>query len=181
MPVHLTCRQCGKPFRTKPVHVASGRAKFCSRACESASRRNAVEKVCPRCGKTFISAPSRRQRFCNFACAFPVITRTCQRCGKVFRVPPLWVRLGRGKFCSRACRTTRGVALYLQVKHNGDLVKLHRLVWQQAHGPIPVGSIIHHINGDKRDNRLENLVCMTRGEHTLLHKLGGKRPRTDGG
>lgn len=29
--------------------------------------------------------------------------------------------------------------------------------------------VIHHINGDFEDNRLENLQCMTRAEHSSLH------------
>lgn len=29
--------------------------------------------------------------------------------------------------------------------------------------------VIHHINGDYEDNRLENLQCMTRAEHSSLH------------
>ena len=38
----------------------------------------------------------------------------------------------------------------------------HRLVWEQHYGPIPPGGVIHHKNGDGRDNRVENLELMQR-------------------
>ena len=47
---------------------------------------------------------------------------------------------------------------------------VHRMVWEQHFGPIPEGHIIHHRNGDTWDNRIENLECLTRHEHTLRHK-----------
>jgi hypothetical protein len=34
--------------------------------------------------------------------------------------------------------------------------------------------IVHHINGDHTDDRLENLQVMTRGEHNQLHYKGRK-------
>jgi hypothetical protein len=46
----------------------------------------------------------------------------------------------------------------------------HRRVWEQAHGPIPAGHVIHHVNGDKLDNRIENLSLMRREQHTHDHK-----------
>lgn len=41
----------------------------------------------------------------------------------------------------------------------------HRCVWERAYGPIPDTHIIHHINGIKQDNRLENLVMIPRKRH----------------
>ena len=38
----------------------------------------------------------------------------------------------------------------------------NREIWQEAHGPIPKGWLIHHLNGDTGDNRLENLAAVPR-------------------
>ncbi len=38
----------------------------------------------------------------------------------------------------------------------------NREVWQEAHGEIPKGWLIHALNGDKRDTRLENLAAVPR-------------------
>ena len=51
----------------------------------------------------------------------------------------------------------------------------HMLVWEQANGPIPKGYIIHHRNGKKDDNRLENLEALPRNEHNHRHDEHDRR------
>lgn len=45
----------------------------------------------------------------------------------------------------------------------------HRAIWAQAYGDIPPGHHVHHINGDKKDNRLENLELVSAFNHHQHH------------
>jgi hypothetical protein len=40
---------------------------------------------------------------------------------------------------------------------------------------VPEGYVVHHVNGKKTDNSPQNLVMMTREDHTILHHKGKKR------
>ena len=47
----------------------------------------------------------------------------------------------------------------------------HRLVWERVNGRLLLPTeVVHHVDGDKRNNCPENLVAMTRREHVLLHR-----------
>lgn len=43
----------------------------------------------------------------------------------------------------------------------------HRLVWYHHHGDIPRGMEVNHINGNRADNRPENLELTTHAENIL--------------
>lgn len=57
--------------------------------------------------------------------------------------------------------------------------KLHRVVWEAAHGPIPPGTgwHIHHIDHDPGNNTLANLRLMTVAEHNRHHHRPITKPR----
>ncbi|MCK6475299.1 MAG: HNH endonuclease [Phycisphaerales bacterium] len=55
------------------------------------------------------------------------------------------------------------------VKGRGKVYE-HRLVMETKLGRRLVrGEVVHHVNGDKRDNRPENLELMSSATHSLLH------------
>lgn len=47
--------------------------------------------------------------------------------------------------------------------------RLHRAVWEAHFGPIPKGYQIHHVDGDRSNNRIENLDCLPGSAHATGH------------
>lgn len=77
-------------------------------------------------------------------------------------------------------KTTGGYNLIFHPDHHRadrrGYVLEHILVFEEATGiSVPDGCCIHHLNGIKDDNRIENLCMMTQGAHTVMHHKGAKR------
>jgi hypothetical protein len=53
--------------------------------------------------------------------------------------------------------------------------KYHHYVWEQSGRTIPEGFCLHHINGNKLDNRLKNLILLTHHDHHKLHNAERER------
>ena len=58
---------------------------------------------------------------------------------------------------------------YLRGNFDGRTRLQHSVLWEKANGPVPFAHRLHHINGDKQDNRLSNLQCVTFLEHNRIH------------
>jgi hypothetical protein len=186
------CAVCGKQFKPKRVGQQA-----CSRECSGSLRRR-PPRICPGCGKTFISVSSR-QVTCSRACRGAVRreprNEMCKACGK-----PLPFNRYRGKiYCSPACRsgpigtrknTTGGYVLikagkgYPGADHRGYLME-HRYVMQEHLGrPLLATESVHHKDGDRHNNRLENLELWAdrqqlRGQRSvdmLIHDLAKLTP-----
>lgn len=115
------------------------------------------------------------------------ISRICQRCGKQFMARPDQVKAGGGKFCSGSCRSkftkwkggrNPSVNGYMRITMpDGSVMLEHRLIAAQMLGrPLHRHECVHHRNGDKMDNRPENLQILTQAEHMKIHGTG-RKPR----
>jgi len=131
----------------------------------------------------------------NFTQRKPKIPRTCGYCGKRFEVYPSKIKQGRGNFCSSACgRHTpkkRGANHYhwgggISTAHGyvtvhspghpaankrGQVYK-HRLIMEQNLGRYLLpGEIVHYKDGNKKNNRPENLQLFPSDkEHRRFHR-----------
>lgn len=63
-------------------------------------------------------------------------------------------------------RRDKRTGYYLNRKNQ---VRLHRYVWEKYNGPISPGFHVHHIDCNKRNNNIENLAIIEKGEHERLH------------
>jgi hypothetical protein len=46
---------------------------------------------------------------------------------------------------------------YPKMSVNNKTVSVHKFVWEQAHGKVPKGYTIDHIDGNEYNNKLSNL------------------------
>jgi len=62
---------------------------------------------------------------------------------------------------------------YICVRFNGKITTLHRAIWELVNGKIPKDAMIHHKDGNKSNNNIENLEMVTREKHGELHRNNG--------
>lgn len=58
---------------------------------------------------------------------------------------------------------------YIAVHFLGNRTYAHRLAWAHYHGELAYGDDIHHVNGDRTDNRIINLQRISRRDHLAIH------------
>jgi hypothetical protein len=158
----LECVMCGAQFakHIAPSEIKAGRGTVCSKFCKnvlvSLQLRSSLERTCVTCGNVFLCKPSDDRSgavrtHCSRACIYP---------NKKLSLPV-------GKY-----KSYDGYVVINRTPDGRKQIKEHRYLFEQAIGRrlLPT-EVVHHINHDKLDNRLENLQLLSRSEHNKLHKL----------
>lgn len=77
------------------------------------------------------------------------------------------------KYEEKVIRWTKSYYGYNVARINGELILQHRYIMEQHLGrKLKAEEIVHHINDDKLDNRIDNLKVMTNAEHLSHHHKG---------
>jgi hypothetical protein len=146
------CERCGEEYA--PVGPAQ---RFCSPACRAGTKK------CEQCGKDFqLVAPAdphrpvHKRRFCTRECG--ALWRS-ENCAHRYLNEDGYVIVVRKPTMARSIREGGYVRVNLGTgRHGRGRVLEHRLVMEEHLGrEILPDETIHHINGIKTDNRLENL------------------------
>lgn len=165
--INKICLICEKPFRVPPSH---GISKYCSSHCYGVSKKGIrpstfkkVQLNCCICNNLFLVSPYRKQ--------------IAKYCSKECRIISQRKKISREKNHSwKGGRYIDGYG-YIRVLNKDHLyansmgyVLEHRLIMENYLGRILARSeLVHHVNGIKTDNRIENLELTDRVNHMRLH------------
>lgn len=172
------CKRCGIPSPKPLKRDGSGRAEdwpthaqgFLCDACIAVHRSRLIPlKPCKRCG--VLSPKPLKADGVTRVKNWPPPSHgfVCDACfAEHFRGGMRAERHPRWRGGRSTIHKNGYVRVWTGIGKERDLE--HRVVWRQAHGPIPPGHHIHHLDGDKQNNRLENLALVENHAHQEIHR-----------
>lgn len=144
------CKLCGKRFYAKPNWLRKGKGKYCSRTCQSESRKKGKAIPCYNCGKETWKTPkdfkhSKSGRlFCSKSC---MLSQLNTRCGPDH---PNWKG---GEY----------------VEYKKIMEKNKKQICRKCKKTDKRILLVHHLDRKRSNNNLNNLVWLCYNCHHLVH------------
>ena len=160
--MQFQCVRCDKEFFKYPCQVRDPHNVFCSRECHNV--RTGEQRVCPTCGGSFYAHKSAialgYSTYCSRVCSNPAR-------GRALDANPNW----KG---GRFLRSDGYVAV--RVSNVGYRLEHDLLVESSIGRSLRSNENVHHLNGDRSDNRVGNLELTTRSRHIKEHHCPHRDP-----
>lgn len=152
----VKCQTCQNKFYVKPSHFKLGFGKYCSRKCRDVAFRRGKHVTCEICGKEIWRTPKdlKGSKSGKFFCS-----KSCQTKWRndFFSGSKHWFWKG-GQFTYR----TKLLKIIKRPKCRKCKTKDSRLL------------IVHHLDHDRKNHDIENLIWLCRNCHYLAHNHGEK-------
>lgn len=152
MPI-VNCKICNQEFYIKPSHLAHGFGKYCSRRCQTKGQLKGRFVRCNICGK------------------------------RVWRMPKDLTKSKSGKFfCSKSCQTQWRNRYFSGERHpnwrGGEHQEYRNFLIQSKIKPVCQSCglkderilVAHHLDKNRSNNKIQNLVWLCFNCHFLVHK-----------
>lgn len=155
--MNKNCLQCNEEY-----NAINSKRKYCSQKCRLIALhiniRKYPDKNCLICGSAIPRRHINIAKTCSMKC-FSVYAKEKTPKGK-----------DHHRFKGESYDAGGGYLRIYDVTSKSKFNSLHRIAMEKKLGrKLLRKEVVHHINGDKKDNRLENLELMTIGEHTKHH------------
>lgn len=152
-----SCEQCGEVFTLKAADVINNQ-RHCSHRCANAHKWSRRIVQCEVCGTAVVKPASQAGRFCSRKCA-AVGRNGFELSAYTLDGQPLY----------RVRRSDGYVSVTVGEDHESSWasgkIPEHRLAMEQHLGrSLRPGENVHHINGVRDDNRIENLELWTKSQ-----------------
>jgi hypothetical protein len=145
--IEVNCEHCGKSVLRSPAKMRKQKHVYCSNACHGYARDNPRGREHPR-----------------------HLARTS---GVTVGGYPVDIGSRHGHVRSLLVHRAVAIRLYL---HWSLRIRREAFYWVDGGAFIHTGWVVHHIDEDKHNNDISNLVLMTRADHMRLHLHGRKVP-----
>lgn len=140
------------------ISLATGNVTLLARRCDISGLY--IMLICKQCEKEFIPKDKYNvnKGYCSSRCALNYYRDN----------NPEHQRYAGKKAAEVIIKKYRGTGTKTYVKENGR--HQHRVVMERVLGrPLEKGEIVHHKDGNKKNNNPDNLEVMTQSEHARLH------------
>lgn len=70
----------------------------------------------------------------------------------------------------RTRRKRNDTRAFIKIEEPNTWILYAHFVWEEAHGAIPVGMSVHHEDGNRLNDAIENLLLVSKADHLAIHR-----------